>query len=278
MYKLLSSHKILSFTLIIILIQSCATVPITGRRQLKMIPDETIQSTSAEQYKSFLAEHKISSDSRGIRLVKKVGTRIQHAVEMYLESEGLSHLLDGYDWEFSLIESKELNAWCMPGGKVVVYTKILKAAQNEGGLAVIIGHEIAHAIAEHGNERMSQILLAQMGGIALSTALAQRPQQTQQLWMDAFGMGASLGVLLPFSRTHESEADHIGLIFMSIAGYDPNYAIGFWERMAEMSENNAPDEFFSTHPSDERRIREIQKLIPSVMEYYEDSDKVTVRH
>jgi predicted Zn-dependent protease len=159
----------------------------------------------------------------------------------------------------------------MPGGKVVFYTGILPLTRDENGLAVVMGHEIAHAIADHGNERMSQGLIAQLGGVALSVALDEKPEETQQLWLTAFGAGAQLGVLLPFSRLHESEADHLGLIFMSMAGYNPNHAISFWRRMSEYKEGEAPPEFLSTHPSDETRIAEIEKLLPEALKYYNAS-------
>jgi predicted Zn-dependent protease len=156
----------------------------------------------------------------------------------------------------------------MPGGKVVVYTGILPITRDEAGLATVMGHEIAHAVARHGNERMSQALLTQMGGMALAVALEQNPSQTNQLWMAVYGMGAQVGILLPYSRLHESEADHLGLIFMAMAGYDPNKAVEFWERMAQMKSGQAPPEFLSTHPSDEARIKKIKELLPEAMQYY----------
>ena len=169
------------------------------------------------------------------------------------------------------MENDQVNAFCMPGGKVVVYTGILPIAQDEAGLAVVMGHEIAHAIAGHGSERMSQGLAVEMGGMALSTALANHPARTQQLWMTAFGVGAQYGVMLPYSRLHEREADHLGLIFMAMAGYDPRKAVDFWQRMAEKKGGKGTPEFLSTHPADETRIRKINELIPEVMPYYEGS-------
>jgi predicted Zn-dependent protease len=223
---------------------------------------------SLKQYDEFLKSNKLSTDQAQTRMVKRVGARIQKAVEQYFMENNMSHELDNYAWEFNLIESKELNAWCMPGGKVVVYTGILPVTKDENGLAVVMGHEIAHAIADHGNERMSQGLAFQMGGMLLSTALAKEPALTQQLWMTAFGVGGQVGVLLPFSRLHESEADHLGLIFMAMAGYDPRTAVGFWERMAEKKEGKSPPEFLSTHPADATRIDNIRDLIPEAMPYY----------
>ena len=203
-----------------LMFNSCSTVPLTGRQQLNIIPSSQMLSMSADQYGQFLKENKPSTDQKGVLLVRTVGKRIQSAVEQYMAQNNLSDRLNGYNWEFNLVESKQVNAWCMPGGKVVVYTAILPITKDEAGLAVVLGHEIAHAIAEHGNERMSQGLLVQFGGMALSELIKNKPQATQQLCMSAFGAGAQYGALLPFSRTQESEADHLGLIFMSMAGYD----------------------------------------------------------
>jgi predicted Zn-dependent protease len=256
------------FLIILFLVSACSTVPVTGRKQLSLIPNSTVLPMSFQQYDEFLTSHKISTNQEQTQLVKKVGFRIQKAVEEYFGEKNMSHQLKDYVWEFNLVESPEVNAWCMPGGKVVVYTGILPMTENEAGLAVVMGHEIAHAIASHGSERMSQGLAVQMGGIALSTALAQKPAQTQQLWMAAFGVGSQLGLMLPYSRLHESEADHLGLIFMAMAGYDPNNAIGFWQRMAQGKGGQAPPEFMSTHPASETRIQKIKTLIPEVMPYY----------
>jgi predicted Zn-dependent protease len=224
-------------------------------------------SMSLQQYNAFLKTNKISSNQEQTQMVKKVGRKIQMAVEQYFTDKNMSYTLRDYKWEFNLIESEEKNAWAMPGGKVVVYEGILPITKDEAGLAVVMGHEIAHAIAKHGNERMSQGLIAQMGGMALSKALAEKPEKTRQLWMTVFGVGAQYGVMLPFSRLQESEADHLGLVFMAIAGYDPNEAVEVWKRMAEMKEGQAPPEFLSTHPSDETRIRKIKETIPKVKQY-----------
>jgi predicted Zn-dependent protease len=246
---------------------SCAKVPITGRSQLNLIPQSEMLSMSATQYTDFLKTNPESNDAAGKAQVVKVGTNIQHAVESYMDSKGLGDKIKDFHWEFHLVESKEVNAWCMPGGKVVVYTGILPVTQTEAGLAVVLGHEIGHAIAQHGNERMSQSLMAQMGGTALSVALANKPAQTQQMWMSAFGAGAQYGALLPFSRLQESEADKIGLVLMSMAGYDPNEAVTFWGRMAATG-GEKPAELMSTHPSDQRRIDDLKKEIPEAMKYY----------
>jgi len=253
---------------IAILILSCQTVPITGRQQLSLFPSETILSMSYRSYSEFLSKHKVVRDTEESRMVKRVGARIQHAVEAYFRSHGLTDRLAGYDWEFNLVEDKSMNAWCMPGGKVVVYSGILATTQDEEGLAVVMGHEIAHAVANHGDERMSQGLVAQMGGVALSAALDQNPGQTKDLFLVAYGVGTSIGVLLPYSRLHETEADHLGLIFMASAGYDPRIAVSFWKRMAAAKQGGSPPEFLSTHPADETRIRNIEKFMPEAMSYY----------
>ena len=224
---------------------------------------------SSEQYAGFLKENKLSADTASTRLVKKVGGRIQGAVEMYFRDKGLSSELNGYAWEFNLVQSDDLNAWCMSGGKVVFYTGILPVCQDEKGIAVVMGHEVAHAVAKHGAERMSEGLLAQMGGMALSAAVQSKPEETQALYMAAFGLGAQYGVLLPHSRGQESEADHLGLIFMAMAGYDPGAAVPFWQRMSAKSGGQKPPEFMSTHPSDETRIKDIQALLPEAMKYYQ---------
>ncbi len=214
------------------LLPGCTTVPITGRRQLSFIPGSQMLSMSFQQYGDFLKSNKLSTNREQIAQVKRVGGKIQQAVEQYFRDNGLSDRLKGYQWEFNVVESKEVNAWCMPGGKVVVYTGILPVTKTDAGLAVVLGHEIAHAVAEHGNERMSQSLIAQMGGMALDQAMATSPAQTKQLWMTVYGAGAQYGALLPYGRAQESEADHLGLIFMAMAGYDPREAVTFWQRMA----------------------------------------------
>ena len=253
---------------VLMFLTACSTVPITGRSQLNLIPGSSMLSMSLQQYDQFLKEHKLSANQEQTQMVKRVGTKVQNAVERYFASSGLSEHLANYQWEFNLVEDKQVNAWCMPGGKVVVYTGILPVAKGEAGLAVVMGHEIAHAIAEHGNERMSQGLMAQMGGVALSTALSTQTAATQQLWMSVYGVGAQYGAILPYGRMQESEADHLGLIFMAMAGYDPNEAISFWQRMSAQKSGQAPPEFLSTHPSDTTRIENIRRLIPEAMKQY----------
>lgn len=247
---------------------TCSTVPITGRKQLSLIPSSQILGMSYSEYDNFLKSNKLSTDQQATAMIKRVGGRIQGAVERYFKEKGLEEELKNYRWEFNLVEDKQVNAWCMPGGKVVFYTGILPITQTEEGVAVVMGHEIAHAVAEHGNERLSQGLLAQLGGVALDVALRDKPAETRNLWMSAYGLGATVGVLLPFGRTQESEADHLGLIFMAMAGYNPQEAVSFWQRMAAKKGGQAPPEFLSTHPSDETRIKDIQARMPEAMQYY----------
>jgi predicted Zn-dependent protease len=261
------SRLLISLLLLAVII-ACSTVPITGRRQLTLIPDTEMYTMSYQQYDQFLQEHQLSNDPQKTQLVKKVGANIQGAVEQFMTQNGMGSRMKDYRWEFNLIESEQVNAWCMPGGKVVIYTGILPITQDENGLAVVMGHEVAHAIAEHGNERMSQGLLANMGAVALSAALDEKPEETRALWMTAYGVGAQVGALLPFSRKHESEADQLGLIFMAMAGYDPHGAVEFWQRMAAQG-GQAPPEFLSTHPSSETRINNLKELIPEAMKYYQ---------
>lgn len=245
----------------------CSTVPITGRSQLNLVPASQINSLSFQQYGEFIKQSKLSSDKEAVAMVKRVGVNIQNAVETYFAEKNLMNQLQGYEWEFNLVESDEVNAWCMPGGKVVVYTGILPLTKDETGLAVVMGHEIAHAIAQHGAERMSQGLLQQLGGMALSVALQNEPEATQNLFLAAYGIGTTVGVILPFSRTHESEADRLGLIFMAMAGYNPSAAVEFWSRMSQQG-GAKPPEWLSTHPSDETRIADIKKHLPEALSYY----------
>ncbi|MEN8192818.1 MAG: M48 family metallopeptidase [Bacteroidota bacterium] len=271
-YQKSTLKKVIStFTLIIVsylFFNSCSTVPLTGRSQLNMISDSEMQAMSFQQYDQFMAENHASKDKANAKMVQRVGTRIQHSVEEYMSQNNLSDHLNGYEWEFNLVDNEQVNAWCMPGGKVVVYTGILPITKDETGLAVVLGHEIAHAIAEHGNERMSQQLLQQIGAVGLMVAMKDEPAQTQAIWMSVYGVGTEVGVMLPYSRTHESEADHMGLIFMAMAGYNPNAAPEFWQRMSANKNGGSPPEIFSTHPSDETRINNLKSWIPEAMKYY----------
>lgn len=251
------------------LLSGCSEVEITGRNQFIMIPPSMMNSMSFQSYGEFLSKSKLSTNTEQTQMVKRIGGRIQNAVEQYCKTNRIEDRLAGYEWEFNLVEDPNINAWCMPGGKVVVYSGILPIAQGETGLAVVMGHEIAHAFAKHGAERMTQGLLVQMGGRALSTALKDRPEQTKNLFMQSYGIGTQIGVLLPYNRIHESEADHLGLVFMAMAGYNPQEAIGFWQRMAEQKKGAKPLEFLSTHPADETRIQKLKDLLPNAMKYYQ---------
>jgi predicted Zn-dependent protease len=253
---------------LLLLQTSCSQVAITGRNQLNIVPDSMMNSMALQSYNEFLTDHKLSGNSRQTAMVKNVGTKIQNVVVKYCAEHNLSSQIRNYHWEFNLVEDPNINAWCMPGGKVVVYTGLMPVAQNEAGLAVVMGHEIAHAIAKHGSERMSQGLIVEMGGMALEVALANKPEQTKSIFMQSYGLGSQVGVLLPYNRLQENEADRMGLIFMAMAGYNPNEAVSFWERMAASSKGPKPPELLSTHPADSTRISNIKKLIPEAMRYY----------
>lgn len=248
-------------------LESCYKNPVTGRSSVNLVDDGTLSSLSNTEYNTFISQNKPMTGAQA-DMVKRVGNRLAAAIAQYYQSKGQSNALAGYQWEFNLVNSPEINAWCMPGGKVVVYSGILPITRDEAGLAVVMGHEIAHAIARHGNERMSQGLIQQAGGAALSVALANKPAQTQQLYNTAYGVGSQVGVMLPFSRKHESEADEMGLIFMAMAGYNPGVAVDFWQRMSAASSGSKPPELLSTHPSDATRISKIQSHLPQALGYY----------
>ncbi len=253
--------------ILLALLGACATVPITGRQQFNLFPENEMIAMSLTQYDKFLKENKVSTDAQQTAMIKRVGHRIANAVEKYLSENKLSHRVKNFKWEFNLVDNKTPNAWCMPGGKVVFYTGILPYCKTEAGIAVVMGHEIAHAVARHGNERMTQqqgLAALQMG---LQVALRNKPAETQQIWNTAFGVGAKLGVMLPFSRSHESEADKMGLIFMAMAGYNPAEAVEFWKRMGQ-SGGQKPPEFLSTHPADATRVRDLQRYLPKAIKYY----------
>lgn len=250
--------------------QSCTTVPLTGRKQLNLLPESEMISMSLTSYSDFMKTNPVSPDNVSFEIVRQVGTDISAAVTKYFADNNLSSRLEGYKWEFNLVKNDSTpNAWCMPGGKVVVYSGILPYTKDKNGLAVVLSHEIAHAVARHGNERMSQELLTQFGAVALSEAIKQKPAETQSIFNGAYGLGSQFGLLLPFSREHELEADKLGLIFMAMAGYDPQTAIPFWERMSAKS-GTKPPEFMSTHPSDATRIAKIKEALPEVMPYYKN--------
>ncbi len=246
----------------------CAVVPITGRTQFSLISSSQLIALSNTNYRQVLEESKLSQNSVQVQAVKDVGEKVAQATEKFLREVGMDNDIKNYEWEFNLIDDDEVeNAFCMPGGKIAVYSGILELTQDDDGLATVIAHEIAHAVANHGGERISQMLLVELGGATLQEALSDNPGKTSQIWMMAYGLGANLGIILPYSRTQELEADRIGLILMAKAGYDPRAVIPFWERMNENAKSR-PLEFLSTHPAPERRIEDIRKAIPEALDYY----------
>lgn len=261
-------RKIASLTILLTALYACATVPVTGRKQLSLVSSTEINQMAAQQYQEVVNKGPLSTNQEQTQQIKTIGVRIQKAVEQYMADKGMSDQLAGFNWEFNLIQDDNtVNAWCMPGGKVAFYTAILPICKDELGIAVVMGHEVAHAIANHGRERMSQGLMAEFGLSTIGSAMGQNPTATQQIFMQAVGVGTNVG-MLKFSRSHESEADHMGLIFMAMAGYDPSSAPKFWERMATLSGGQQPPEFLSTHPSHETRIKDLEGWIPEAMTYY----------
>lgn len=260
--------RIILLSLLGLLLYACARVAVTGRQQLSLVSNAEIIPMANQQYDSVVSTAKLSTNQQQTAMVKSVGSRIQRAVERYMAENNASAELEGFQWEFNLIDDpKTVNAWCMPGGKVAFYTGIMPICQNEAGVAVVMGHEVAHAIANHARERMSQGLVANGLLGTVGAALGQNPTLTKQLFYQAVGMGAQIG-MLKFSRQHESEADKIGLIFMAMAGYDPNEAPRFWERMSSQSGGAEPPEWLSTHPSHSSRIKDLNEAIPEAMKYY----------
>ncbi|MBW6482930.1 MAG: M48 family metallopeptidase [Vicingaceae bacterium] len=259
-------RKIITIALVLLII-SCSKVPISGRKQVTLVPESELMSMSLVQYKQFLTENPpVSDEVEATKQVKRVGNRIANAVERYLKDNGQSKRVKNYRWEFNLVNQNIVNAWAMPGGKVVVYQGLLPVAQSDAGLAVVMGHEIAHAIARHGNERMTQGILAAAGGVALAVYMREKPAETQALFLGAYGIGAGVGILA-FGRNQESEADKLGMVFMAMAGYQPSEAIPFWERMSAGGGGSVP-EFLSTHPSHDTRINRIKDWLPNAETYY----------
>ena len=243
-------------------LSSCSTVAVTGRNQLNLVSDSEVLTASLTQYNDYMKTAQKSSNKTQSAMVDRVGSKLAAATEKYLRENGKESELKNYSWEFTLVKSNEVNAFCMPGGKIVVYEGLMTMVANEDELAVVIGHEVAHAVAKHSNERMSQQVLASYGAQALSIALSQKSAVTQSVANVVFGLGAQYGVMLPFSRNHEIEADYMGMVFMKIAGYNPDAALSFWKKMSAGSSSKS--DFFSTHPSDEKRIAEIKKGIEKI--------------
>lgn len=262
MKKILLSFAVVS----VLMLQACSTVAVTGRNQLNLVSDSEVLTTSLTQYSDYMKTAKKSTNKAQTAMVTQVGQKIAVATEQYLRENGLEKEIKNYSWEFNLVQSDEVNAFCMPGGKIVVYEGIMKLVSGEDELAVIIGHEVAHAVAKHSNERMSQQILASYGSQALSLALSKKSAVTQQLASAVYGLGTQYGVMLPFSRKHESEADYMGLVFMKIAGYNPSAAVSFWKKMS--AQGGKTPEFLSTHPSDTRRIDDINKVLSEINQKY----------
>jgi predicted Zn-dependent protease len=259
--------KFILALLTVTFIYSCSTVPLTGRRQLSLVDDSQINQAAAASYQQLLSDPKtkvISTNTADAQRVKRVGQQLAVAIEKYLNQNGYANQYQ-FAWEFNLIQSEEINAWCMPGGKVAIYSGILPVTQTDAGLAVVMGHEIAHAIARHSAERMSQEMAAQAGGSVIGAATSNK--SSASIINALYGVGGQLA-LLKYGRDQETESDRLGLVFMAMAGYDPNAAVAFWQRMAAKKTGGAPPEFLSTHPADATRIANIQKAIPEAMKYY----------
>jgi predicted Zn-dependent protease len=269
------TRLITSLFLIAAFAVACSKNALTGKKQLTLLPETELQAMATQQYTQFLSQNKIVSTTtnKDAEMVRRVGQRITKAVETHYAEKGITDKLAGFKWEYNLVEDKAVNAWCMPGGKIVVYTGILPITQNEAALAAVMGHEVSHALLQHGNQRMSNGLLQQLGGVALSVAVANKPAETQNLFLTAYGVGSTVGVMLPFSRKHELEADRYGLIWTAMAGYNPQEAIGLWQRMEKASEGQKPPEFLSTHPSEGRRIEQLQKYMDEALKYYKPVNK-----
>jgi len=248
------------------LIYSCATNPITGKKEFNIVSNTELFPSSFQQYGTFLKENKVITGTADAKRVEIVGSKIRAAAEKYAIYLGQPQYLNGYQWEYKLVDSKEVNAWCMPGGKIVVYSGILPITKDEAGLATVLGHEVSHALANHGAQRMSASQIEQLGAVGVAVATGGQSAEKQQMWQQYYGIGSQVGVMLPFSRSHESEADKIGLTLMTIAGYNPEDAILFWQRMASQSGGQSQPEFMSTHPSDATRIANLKALIPQARE------------
>jgi len=249
----------------LLLLSSCGSVPLTGRKQILLVSDQEVLASSLTQYSDYMKSAPVSTNAKGKAMVTRVGKKIAAATEQYLKSNGMEAEVRNFAWEFNLVKDDQVNAFCMPGGKIVVYEGLLKLVSSDDELAVVVGHEVAHAVAKHSNERMSQQLMTQYGAQILTQALSNKSAAIQKAGSTIYGLGAQYGLTLPFSRKHESEADYMGLIFRTMAGYDPNVAITFWQKMS--AGGASVPEFMSTHPSDATRIKDIQKILPELNKY-----------
>lgn len=244
------------------LVVSCATNPFSGKSTLALVPNSQVFPSSFQEYNKFLSESKVIKGTADAKRVENVGMKIKVAAEKWLNANGYKEYLNGYEWEYKLIDSKEVNAWCMPGGKIAFYTGIIPICKDDSGMATVMGHEVAHALANHGQQRMSAAQLQQIGGGVLDAATSGKSSSTRAIYAQAYGLGAQYGAMLPFNRSNESEADKIGLTLMAIAGYNPEESIAFWQRMSASNSGASTPEFMSTHPSDATRIANLKKLIP----------------
>ncbi|MFN8351821.1 MAG: M48 family metallopeptidase [Flavobacteriales bacterium] len=260
-------RRIIACVLVVVAVVACSRVPITGRRQLNLLSEGEMMSMSLTAYQDFLKENAAlpPSDQR-VQKVRRIGDELARAATKYLTEHGASERVAGFQWEFNVVDDATVNAWCMPGGKVVVYTGILPVTATDEGLALVMGHEIAHAIARHGNERMSQGIAVQGVGMTLEAMSSSKPGLTRDLFLQSYGIGTQLG-MLAYSRNHETEADKMGLVFMAMAGYDPRVAPDFWKRMAAQG-GQKPPEWMSTHPSDERRVADLEAYMPEALKFY----------
>jgi len=251
---------VLVFFVSIFLIQ-CSTVPISGRKRVSPVKDEVVLPASFAEYKSFLSKNKISKDVVNTKRIKKIGQKLSKVVDKYMRKNGMTKEANAYRWEFNLVDNKTVNAWCMPGGKVVFYTGILPICKNDDGIAAVMGHEIAHAFAKHGQERMKQKQLAAIGGVAVIAGTHKKKSSTRKLIAAAYGISSGVA-LLSYSRAHETEADKLGLVFMLMAGYNGEEAAQVWVRMKTSSKENKTPKFLRTHPSHDKRIEELRKFLP----------------
>lgn len=253
-------RKLILAVAIFIAVAACKVNPFTGKKTLNFYPNSQIFPMAFAQYDQFLTENKVVEGTSEARMITNVGQRIASAAERWLDANGYPGYLKDYKWEYNLVKDETVNAWCMPGGKIVFYTGILPICQGETGVAVVMGHEVAHALADHGAQRMSAGMVQQLGAVAGNVAI-QDPQK-RNMFNQAYGLGSTVGIMLPFSRSHETEADRIGLQIMAIAGYDPAEAAELWKRMKAKSGNQSPPEFLSTHPSNDTRINNLTAWAP----------------
>jgi predicted Zn-dependent protease len=260
--KIMKKYTSLLLILVLLMGGSCATNPMTGKKTLNLVSNSELFPASFQQYGQFLKENKVVQGTADAKRVETIGIKIKDAAEKYLASIGQNQYLKEYRWEYKLVESKDVNAWCLPGGKIVVYTGILPVTKDDAGLATVMAHEVSHALANHGAQRMSAAKLQGVGAVGVAALTGGQSAESQSMWRQLYGVGSQVGIMLPFSRGHESEADKIGLTLMAIAGYNPQEAIAFWKRMAAQSGGNSQPEFMSTHPSDATRVANLQNLIP----------------